>query len=104
MRIVCFCSLSCLFFFFLFFFFLEKKKGNYKLTVVATLACSVPQPLTRIQGELEKNARQAGKQSCDSRPGRGLFIVSMAEAGLQERGQPFPHLCRPVEKAEVRGT
>lgn len=64
---------------FSYFFFLRKKKKrkkNYKLTVADTLACSapspwpaVPPPLSGIQGEFGKNALQAGKRGCDSRPG-----------------------------------
>lgn len=69
MQFVCFRILSCLFLL-LFFFF--RKKGKKKKS--QTHSCShsglqCPPPLTGIQGEFGKNARRAGKQRCDSRPG-----------------------------------
>lgn len=68
MRIVCFHSLSCIF---IVFFFRKKKR---KEKILQTHSCShpvlqCPPPLTGIQGELGKNVRQAGKQSCYSRTG-----------------------------------
>lgn len=79
----------------------RERKRNYKLTVAATLACSVPRPSLVSKGNLERMLGGQGSRA-DSRPGvSSLFLA--AETGLQEQGQLFSHLRRPVEKAEIRG-
>ena len=57
----------------LFFFFLSRKK-----------VC--------VQGGQDQAGREAELLLQDW----GLLIVSVAEAGLQEQGQPSPHLCRQI--------